>query len=357
MTFDRTQLPGYAHLPGQLIPVNPYIFKDTVHTISLFQTNMEALEVLCNNWFNSLPGMKTKFKPLVPLVIVDFQSCENVCFTKLNGEEANFNIDQLNFQILVQDSEGKNYRFAPYRFVSNSSLIPFGREIYGIPSTQGLIRIPTSITEVYSCRTNAIRNFSTTSKDRNWEIAKIKGFANGRTRPKKHPNAHDKIFDFIKGPLKSMKLPASTLKLIATSPGGYWLNLKQLRMPFDPNKAFYQAVIYFENGVVAKGFEPITAPLELSFPVQCDMYPVCENLGLNVAPKKGEKARSKVTGHEGVNTRHIPALVSYKLHSDNFMASSGILHETRLNPYPDDYKAPEEGIGDTFSKFFSGIYS
>ncbi len=355
MIVDRNSLPNYTRLPGQIVPLKPLIFNNAVHSVSYYETDIKCLQNLCDSWFNNLGGAEVEFSPVAPLVMANFISCPDLIYPEWDGSSAQMSLTELYFQFLVREKKGELYRFIPYRFVSNSAaIIPAARELFGIPTTDSELVMKVA-PEPYSCSTQAIRVFSHNSQDKVWMIAKLEGDPHGTTKIPPKRGAENKAFEFLSEKLKRLKLKEDVLRMLASVTNGKFLNLKQLRVPASTNKAFYQAILYYENQATFSGFMPITEKVKLSFPIESDMYPVCQNLGLNA-----EGVSRQVLLNEQ-NRGNIPAkcseaLAAFRYQGSSSLISTGCLHEVRLNPNPDDLPSKVSAVPDVFDRFIAGNF-
>ncbi len=299
--------PNYAPIAGDVIVPAPYLEQGSLFYSFLFDSSYEALQKVCDQWFNTPSNDDVHFQPLLPYVMVSYSSYDSSHSTippynqygKVPYKELVFSffVVRLKKELGVWFAE-HIYAFVPYILVDNCIPMVAGRAVFGMPKLFGKIELPEhkdveNLTFDSSMFT--IKNFGPESVGAWQWIAKINQTHPGNSGDKKlWKTAEEAFSDIGKFIFDEGKIVLPGLGLLVEIEEFLkeelpFVSLKQFRSEEYEGKACYQCICSFFAKVASfKGGGILPGDFELQLN-HSDLYPVAESLGLK---PEGNMARA-----------------------------------------------------------------
>ncbi len=305
--FSRRTAPDYAVIPGDFAYPQPSLLQGTRFHNFIFQSNYEALQKVCDTWFNIPSREKIIYRPLVDKVILTYANYRSAASEVEPYRSHGFvPYQEIIFAFFVLGLKKRGSRwvaqrinaFVPYIFLDDIIPTIIGREIFGMPKTQAGIVAQTDPDQDFrfAAEVTTLKKFASTTPATSERLISLE--QNNRPRATESEVWQDEeetfkkirqaIFPGDTFPLPSLSLAIELFRFFAKKQLPF-VSLKQNRSISDGTKASYQAIVEFpcelqklhRAGLLSGDY---TLHLE-----ENDLFPMRRDLALD-ADQKGQKA-------------------------------------------------------------------
>ena len=299
--------PSYAPITGDVIVPPPYLLQGALFFNFLFDSSYEALQKVCDQWFNDPSDNEVHFQPLLPYVMVSYSSykSDHSAVPPYN-QYGQIPYNELMFSFFVVRLKKKLgvwfaehiYAFVPYVLVDNHIPMVAGRALLGMPKLYGKIELPQdpkSNNLSFDSSMFTIKEFGPKSVGAWQWLAKVEQKTASNTADGKIWTTMEEAFsDIGKLMFEDGKIILPGLGLLVEVEEFLkgelpFVSLKQFRSDEFAGKACYQSICSFHaktDGFSGGGILPGEFELQLN---HSDLYPVAESLGLK---QEGNIARA-----------------------------------------------------------------